>query len=87
MEEAGTYVLVFDNSFSKLTPKKVTFSAEVRNETDVEEKPELTGWMLKKKKQAGIKRGKRANLVFLFLSSFISIFFYFLFFFFLLLFS
>jgi len=56
-EEAGTYVLVFDNSYSKLTPKKVTFWAEVKNESEVEEKPDLTGWMLKKKKQAGIKRG------------------------------
>lgn len=56
-EEAGTYVLVFDNSFSKLTSKRVTFYVDVKPDvSEVESKPELSGWMLKKKKQKGIKR-------------------------------
>ena len=62
VEEAGTYVLVFDNSFSKLTSKRVTFYVDVKaDDAEVDSKPDLTGWMLKKKKQKGIKRGTHSS--------------------------
>lgn len=65
VEEAGTYVLVFDNSLSKLTPKRVTFYVDVKaDDAEVDSKPDLTGWMLKKKKQKGIKRGNVLLFVF-----------------------
>lgn len=55
-EAAGTYVLIFDNSFSKLTSKRVTFYADVKDEQQVEPPPELSGWLLKHKKTRGLQR-------------------------------
>ncbi|ORZ32725.1 hypothetical protein BCR44DRAFT_1515297 [Catenaria anguillulae PL171] len=50
----GTYVLYFDNTFSRNTSKKMTFFVAMRDgEAPKEDQPapELTGWLLKKKRK------------------------------------
>ncbi|KAI9189065.1 Oxysterol-binding protein 3 [Blastocladiella emersonii ATCC 22665] len=49
----GTYVLYFDNTFSRNTSKKMTFFVAMRDGEAKEEErqAELTGWLLKKKRK------------------------------------
>ncbi|KAJ3371761.1 hypothetical protein GGF31_002740 [Allomyces arbusculus] len=53
VDRAGTYVLYFDNTFSRNTSKKMTFFVAMREGEAVEDeaKPELAGWLLKKKRK------------------------------------
>ncbi|KAL7754062.1 Oxysterol-binding protein 3 [Sorochytrium milnesiophthora] len=53
VDQDGTYVLYFDNSFSRNTSKKLTFFVAIKDGTAQEEKhePELTGYLLKKKRK------------------------------------
>ncbi|CAG8443415.1 11454_t:CDS:2 [Ambispora leptoticha] len=54
VEEEGTYCLCFDNSFSRNTSKVVTFFVALKGSNDIEEtenKPEISGWLLKKKRK------------------------------------
>ncbi|KAJ2238331.1 Oxysterol-binding protein 3 [Coemansia sp. RSA 1722] len=49
--EAGTYVLYFDNSFSKNTSKRVSFCVAVKEEAREEPRVDFSGWLLKKKRK------------------------------------
>ncbi|KAG2190375.1 hypothetical protein INT46_002356 [Mucor plumbeus] len=52
VEEPGNYVLVFDNTFSRNTPKKLTYSVALGNPEDVKvSENEVSGWLLKKKRK------------------------------------
>ncbi|RCH86250.1 hypothetical protein CU098_000895, partial [Rhizopus stolonifer] len=52
VDEPGNYVLVFDNSFSRNTPKMLTFSVALGNPEDVKVPgDEVSGWLLKKKRK------------------------------------
>lgn len=50
IKEPGTYVLIFDNSFSKNTAKKVSFFVGLRDteEAATDAQNEFQGWFLKK---------------------------------------
>ncbi|KAJ1722146.1 Oxysterol-binding protein 3 [Coemansia erecta] len=49
--EAGSYVLYFDNSFSKNTSKRVSFCVAVKEEAREEPRVDFSGWLLKKKRK------------------------------------
>ncbi|KAJ1812640.1 Oxysterol-binding protein 3 [Coemansia sp. RSA 2598] len=49
--EPGTYVLYFDNSFSKNTSKRVSFCVAVKEEAREEPRVDFSGWLLKKKRK------------------------------------
>ncbi|KAJ2845164.1 Oxysterol-binding protein 3, partial [Coemansia erecta] len=49
--ESGTYVLYFDNSFSKNTSKRVSFCVAVKEEAREEPRVDFSGWLLKKKRK------------------------------------
>ncbi|CAG8526858.1 2634_t:CDS:2 [Dentiscutata heterogama] len=52
--EEGTYCLCFDNSFSRTTPKSLSLSVALKDDLDndqEESKPDISGWLLKKKKK------------------------------------
>ncbi|GAA5807757.1 hypothetical protein MFLAVUS_001134 [Mucor flavus] len=53
VEEPGNYVLVFDNTFSRNTPKMLTFSVALGEPEEVQSvsKEEVSGWLLKKKRK------------------------------------
>lgn len=52
VEDPGNYVLVFDNTFSRNTPKILTYSVALGNAEDVQESEnEVSGWLLKKKRK------------------------------------
>ncbi|GAN11187.1 oxysterol-binding protein-related protein 3 isoform X4 [Mucor ambiguus] len=52
VDEPGNYVLVFDNTFSRNTPKKLTYSVALGNPEDVKvHVNEVSGWLLKKKRK------------------------------------
>ncbi|KAK4520906.1 uncharacterized protein ATC70_006789 [Mucor velutinosus] len=52
VDEPGNYVLVFDNTFSRNTPKKLTYSVALGNPEDVKVPVnEMSGWLLKKKRK------------------------------------
>lgn len=53
VKESGRYCLVFDNTFSRNTSKMVTFVATVQDKsaTDQDEKVDLEGWLLKKRRK------------------------------------
>ncbi|KAI9249306.1 Oxysterol-binding protein-domain-containing protein [Sporodiniella umbellata] len=52
VESPGNYVLVFDNTFSRNTPKMLTYTIALGNPEDVKEhKDEVSGWLLKKKRK------------------------------------
>ncbi|KAJ2777440.1 Oxysterol-binding protein 3 [Coemansia interrupta] len=47
----GSYVLYFDNSFSKNTSKRVSFCVAVKEEAREERRDDFSGWLLKKKRK------------------------------------
>ncbi|CAG8490270.1 5112_t:CDS:2 [Diversispora eburnea] len=52
--EEGTYCLCFDNSFSRNTSKSLTFFVALKDgpeDEQVESQPEISGWLLKKKRK------------------------------------
>ncbi|CAG8646931.1 20195_t:CDS:2, partial [Cetraspora pellucida] len=52
--EEGIYCLCFDNSFSRTTSKSLSFSVTLKDDLDndqEESKPDISGWLLKKKKK------------------------------------
>ncbi|KAK9766384.1 Oxysterol-binding protein 3 [Basidiobolus ranarum] len=52
VQEPGTYVLCFDNSFSRNTSKKLTFFVGLKDGPDEKKsEPEISGWLLKKKRK------------------------------------
>ncbi|KAI8373304.1 Oxysterol-binding protein-domain-containing protein [Blakeslea trispora] len=52
VDEPGNYVLVFDNSFSRNTPKMLTYSIALGAPGDVNKlSDEVSGWLLKKKRK------------------------------------
>ncbi|KAG9288503.1 hypothetical protein G9A89_015709 [Geosiphon pyriformis] len=54
VEEEGTYCLYFDNSFSRNTSKLITFCVVLKDGPNDEEpqcQPEISGWLLKKKRK------------------------------------
>ncbi|KAL1923014.1 uncharacterized protein VTP21DRAFT_9390 [Calcarisporiella thermophila] len=53
VKEEGTYVLCFDNTYSRNTPKKLTFFVSLSNGElgQVGSQPEVSGWILKKKRK------------------------------------
>ncbi|CAO0800572.1 unnamed protein product [Mucor circinelloides] len=52
VDEPGNYVLVFDNTFSRNTPKKLTYSVALGTPEDVKvAENEVSGWLLKKKRK------------------------------------
>lgn len=55
VDKPGTYVLIFDNTYSKLTSKRVTYFADVKDDKQVEPAPEISGWLLKRKKVRGLQ--------------------------------
>ncbi|KAI8984223.1 Oxysterol-binding protein-domain-containing protein [Mycotypha africana] len=56
VQESGNYILVFDNTFSKNTPKVVTFSValidpNMEHAIEQSSKAEMSGWLLKKRRK------------------------------------
>ncbi|KAF9124583.1 hypothetical protein BGW39_008097 [Mortierella sp. 14UC] len=53
VKEPGSYVVVFDNSFSIHTSKRLTFfvALEERGKPAPQASPEMSGWLLKKKRK------------------------------------
>ncbi|KAI7905818.1 Oxysterol-binding protein-domain-containing protein [Cokeromyces recurvatus] len=52
VEEPGNYVLVFDNTFSRNTPKMLTYSVALGTPEDIKmQSNEVSGWLLKKKRK------------------------------------
>ncbi|CAO3687459.1 unnamed protein product [Rhizopus stolonifer] len=52
VESPGNFVLVFDNTFSRNTPKVLTYTVALGNPEDVKEhRDEVSGWLLKKKRK------------------------------------
>ncbi|KAL0097849.1 Oxysterol-binding protein-domain-containing protein [Phycomyces blakesleeanus] len=53
--DPGNYVLVFDNTFSRTTPKILTFSVNLMEDTSpilpAPQQPHISGWLLKKKRR------------------------------------
>ncbi|RIB00397.1 hypothetical protein C2G38_2234426 [Gigaspora rosea] len=50
--EEGTYCLCFDNSFSRNTSKSLTFFVALKDDIEeVQNEPEISGWLLKKKRK------------------------------------
>lgn len=52
VEEPGNYVLVFDNTFSRNTPKMLTYSVALGGPEEVQPiSKDVSGWLLKKKRK------------------------------------
>ncbi|KAG0171880.1 hypothetical protein DFQ28_006578 [Apophysomyces sp. BC1034] len=53
VHQPGNFVLVFDNTFSKTTPKSLTFSVTVVGTKDdtLNQRKEVSGWILKKRRK------------------------------------